>query len=118
MLEANGVDVRPFNWIPITSFSFIIFVASLGVLTIPFLVISELMPEKLKNFGTSFCMELLWLLTFIMLKCLPSLLELLGKHGSMFLFAAVCLCSTVFIVIVIPETKGKSYDEIMKSLDT
>lgn len=36
--------VPPFlNWIPLVSFSFVLWVANLGVLTLPFLVMSELM---------------------------------------------------------------------------
>lgn len=116
MLNVNGYDVSAFNWIPISSFSFVIFIASWGVLTLPFLVISEIMPEKLKNFGSSFCMQLLWVFAFIMLKFLPLLTNTLGMHGSMFLFASCCLTGATFIVLVMPETKGKSRDEIMQLL--
>lgn len=45
-LDKIGVDVTDFKWIPLVSFSFVIFIASWGVLTLPFLVLSEIMPEK------------------------------------------------------------------------
>lgn len=45
-LDMIGVDVTDFKWIPLVSFSFVIFIASWGVLTLPFLVLSEIMPEK------------------------------------------------------------------------
>lgn len=117
MLQSNGVDVSTFNWVPVASFSFVIFIASWAVLTLPFLVISEIMPERLKNFGTTFCMEVLWFFAFLMLKYLPLLTDTLGMHGSMFSFAAVCLASALFILLAMPETNGKSYDQIMKSLE-
>lgn len=116
MLKSWHYKVELFNWIPIASFSFVIFIASWAILTLPFLVISEVMPEKLKEFGISFCMTLLWLFAFIIIKFLPLLTESLTFHGSMFLFAGVCITSTIFIVLRMPETKGKSYDEIMNSL--
>lgn len=47
-LKTLGYTLESFTWIPITSFSFVIFIASWGVLTLPFLVISEIMPEKVK----------------------------------------------------------------------
>lgn len=115
-LKTIGVDVSALNVVPLFSFSFVIFIANWAVLTLPFLVISEIMPEKLKEFGVSFCMELLWIFAFIMLKYLPFLTGTLGMHGTMYLFAGVCLSSAVFIAFVMPETKGKSYDEIMESL--
>lgn len=105
-----------YNWIPITSFSLTIFMASWAILPLPFLVISEIMPEKLKEFGMSFCMALMWLLAFTTTKFLPFLTSALGFHGSMFLFAGICLGSMIFIVLFVPETKGKSREQIMNAL--
>lgn len=116
MFKSWHYSVEAFNWVPIASFSFVIFIASWAILTLPFLVISEIMPEKLKGFGVSFCMTLLWIFAFIILKYLPLLIESLTFHGSMFAFAGVCVSSALFIVFRMPETKGKSYEEIMSLL--
>lgn len=50
-LAITGVDMLFFNnhylnWVPVISISFAIFCSSWGVLTLPFVVISEIMPEK------------------------------------------------------------------------
>ncbi|XP_055308413.1 facilitated trehalose transporter Tret1-like [Sitodiplosis mosellana] len=116
MLKTSGYDVESVNWIPIVSFSFVIFIASWAVLTLPFLVISEILPEKLKNFGTSFCMAILWSSSYAMIKYLPLLTDTFGFHGTLFIFSAVCLASAIFIIFYMPETKGKSYEEIMNLL--
>lgn len=116
MLKSWNYDVQPYNWIPLASFSFCIFISSCAMLTLPFVIISEIMPEKLKDFGVSFSMSLLWILAFIMLKYLPFLIDLLSFHGSMFLFASVCIAGALFIGRFCPETKGKNHLEIMKSL--
>lgn len=115
-LKTNGVDISAFNVVPLISFSFAIFIANWAALTLPFLVISEIMPEKLKEFGISFCMMLDWPFACIMLKFLPLLTETLEMHGAMYLFAGVCLSSAAFIGLVTPETKGRTYDEIMQLL--
>lgn len=116
MLKSWHYAVEPFNWIPIASFSFVIFIASWAVLTLPFLVISEVMPDHLKEFGTSFCMTLLWSFAFIAIKCLPLLNDSLGFHGTLFLFSGVCVCCASFIIFRMPETKAKTYEQIMSSL--
>jgi hypothetical protein len=41
-LDKLGYDLSMFNWVPLVSFSFTLFIANLGVLTLPFLVTSEL----------------------------------------------------------------------------
>ena len=74
------------------------------------------MPEHLKEFLMSFCMALMWLLAFATTKFLPFLTNTFGFHGSMFLFSGVCLISILFIVFFVPETKGKSYEQIMNAL--
>lgn len=115
-MKSKQFDVDAFNWIPLASFSFVIFIASLGVLNLPFVVISEVMPDQLKDYGVSFCMTIMWSITFVMVKCLPFLYGIIGFHGSMFLFAGICIVGELFIVLFVPETKGKSYEQIMDSL--
>lgn len=116
LLKTWNYNVQPYNWIPLASFSFSVFVASCALLSLPFVIISEVMPDKLKEFGVSFSMSLLWALIFLLLKYLPLLIEVLNFHGSLFLFASFCLAGAAFIGYFMPETKGKSHVEIMKSL--
>lgn len=116
MLKTLGYNVESFSWVPIVSFSFVIFIASFAILTLPFLVISEVMPEKLKDFGQTFCMNFVWITTFIMVKLLPFMTDSLGLHGAMFSFAVVCILGAIFVLLYLPETKGKSYEQIMNSL--
>lgn len=46
LLDTLNYDLEMFKWIPLASFSFIIFIASLGVCTIPFIMLSEIMPQE------------------------------------------------------------------------
>lgn len=48
--QTNGYNVTGLGWIPVTSFSFIIFIANWGLLAVPFLFIAEIMPENVKMF--------------------------------------------------------------------
>lgn len=116
MLKSEGYNVEAYSFLPITCFSLVLFLAAWGILTLPFLVIAETMPENLKDLLTSFCVALIWALEFALIKFLPFLNEILGFHGSLFLFAGICLTGTVLIALFVPETKGKSHEEIMKML--
>jgi SP family sugar porter-like MFS transporter len=42
----------------------------------------------------------------------------LGAAGTFWVYAAICLSGFVFITIKLPETKGKSLEEIEKELVT
>lgn len=116
MLKQWEINIDAYNWIPIASFAFVIFIAAWAILTLPFLVISEVLPVKIKDFGLSFCMTLVWILSFLTVKLLPILTSTFGFHGTMFIFAGCCLFSTIFIISCMPETRGKSHEEIMNIL--
>ncbi|XP_037811226.1 facilitated trehalose transporter Tret1-like [Lucilia sericata] len=115
-LTKLGFDIKSFSWIPVASFSFTIFIACWGVLTLPFVVVSEIMPPKIRNAGSMICMLTLWLFSFFLLKYLTVLSELFGMYGIMFVFASCCFVGAIFIVLFVPETKGKSIEKILANL--
>lgn len=46
----------------------------------------------------------------------PFFLNAVGLSASMFVFGVICLLNACFGFFFVPETKGKSYDEIMELL--
>lgn len=46
LLKAQGFDVESFNWIPLVAFSFVMFVSNCGIMTLPFMIISEIAHPK------------------------------------------------------------------------
>lgn len=51
---------------------------------------------------------------FFCLQFLPSSIALLGICGTMFIFAVSCFLGGIFVIIYVPETKGKSIGEIQE----
>lgn len=117
LLKSWEIDVETFNWVPVTSFSWCIFVSSLGLQFVTIIIMVEIMPEQIKVFGVSSCMTLLWIFGFLNVKFLPTVIEGLGLHFGVFIFAGVSLCCAIFTVVFIPETRMKSHDEIMELLE-
>lgn len=62
-------------------------------------------------------LEIIWILAFILISLYPTLVEALGTQTIEFGFAICCILGTLFYLIVLPETGGKSYDEIMRALE-
>lgn len=58
-LRKRGYDVIPFEWVPVISLSFVIFVASAGVVPLMFLSMVEHIPSKVSQF-TSYHHHLTW----------------------------------------------------------
>jgi hypothetical protein len=50
LLKQQGdVDLTGFEWIPVTSLSLVIFIASLGIISLPFVITTELLPNKVSH---------------------------------------------------------------------
>lgn len=56
-------------------------------------------------------------MVFVMVKVFPKLVVMIGLHGCIFGFAGCCFFGAVFVAVVLPETKGKSYNEILADLN-
>ncbi|XP_055302939.1 facilitated trehalose transporter Tret1-like, partial [Sitodiplosis mosellana] len=116
MFKLRDYPVEDFNWIPVMSFSFISLIASLGIVSLPLLVFSEVVPEKLKDFGVAAYLTLSYLAASVLIKYLPIIIDSVGFDMSMFLFAGLCVACEVYIIFSVPETKGKSHEDIIEAM--
>lgn len=65
----------------------------------------------------TFCLCLSWVFAFIILKYLESMIELLGISGLMLIFSINSLLGGLFVMLYVPETKGKSFQDILLALE-
>lgn len=45
-LDKHGWDMQALDWVPVASLSFVIFIASIGILPLPFVVLAEVLPQN------------------------------------------------------------------------
>jgi SP family arabinose:H+ symporter-like MFS transporter len=79
---------------------------------IPWIVNSEIFPTKLRGRAMSFAIVLLWLADFIVTQTFPRLREAIGPANTFWTYAVFSLLSVVFVVTMVPETKGRTLEEI------
>ncbi len=75
-------------------------------------LLSEIYPSKIRGTAMSLATLSLWIGTALVGQMTPWLLENLKPHGTFWLFALVTLPALYMGIKVIPETKGKSLEEI------
>ncbi|KAH8267459.1 hypothetical protein KR018_005244 [Drosophila ironensis] len=114
--QVLGYQVESFSWVPVAGFSFMLLLAAVGLLTLPFLVISELLPAKIRSTASMILMSVLWLISTCMIKMMPIFTVSLGMHGTVFMFASLSFSAALFIAIFLPETKGKTVEALLASL--
>ena len=86
------------------------FALSLGPLT--FVVIGEIFPTRVRGQAMSICIFLLWFSVFLVSQFFPVLLQSIGSAFTFWLFMLMSIGAFVFVRSAVPETKGKTLEEI------
>ncbi len=79
-------------------------------------IISEIYPNRIKGMAMSFSTAISWLCTFLTVYFAPIIQGSLGLHYLFGIFGIFSIIAFVFVKFWIPETKGKSLEQIEKEL--
>jgi MFS transporter, SP family, arabinose:H+ symporter len=79
-------------------------------------VISEIFPNRLRSSAVSVAVTALWIACFVLTYTFPLLNAKLGAAGTFWTYAAICLAGAVFLALRLPETKGKTLEQIETDL--
>ncbi len=90
------------------------FAASLGPIT--WVVVSEIFPNKLRSKAMSVAVFSLWITNFLLILVFPVMLNRLGGGASFLFFNVMSILLLLFAIFKIPETKGKSLEELEREL--
>ena len=77
-------------------------------------IISEIYPTKVRGRGMSIAVTALWLVGYLGNQMFPIMQKHLGSDGTFWCFSAGALMTIVLVGWLIPETKGRSLEEITK----
>ncbi len=89
---------------------------SMSLAPVTWVVISEIFPNRIRGAAMSVAVCALWIACFILTYTFPLLNATLGAAGTFWLYAVVCALGFVFILGKLPETKGKSLEELEREL--
>ena len=90
------------------------FSATLG--PVMWVLISEIFPNRVRGLATSIAVLSLWVANFILQSTFPVIKEALSIAATFWIYAGICVLGVIFIKLFIPETKGKTLEEIESSL--
>jgi sugar porter (SP) family MFS transporter len=85
---------------------------AVGIGTGTWVLMSEICPNRIRGRAMSIATLFLWCGTLIVTLTFLSLVRVLTAPGAFLLYAAVCVAAVVFVSLAVPETKGRSLEEI------
>lgn len=109
-------------WMHVTGFFIIILVVAaiacyamtLGPVT--WVLIAEIFPNRVRAVAVATCTFALWVGSFTLTYTFPLLNNALGSYGTFWIYAAVCLAGFGIFALKLPETKGKSLEQLENEL--
>ncbi|XP_011645679.1 facilitated trehalose transporter Tret1-like, partial [Pogonomyrmex barbatus] len=112
----KSYDLSNFTWLPLLSFVIFIVIFSIGFGPIPWLMVGELFTNNMKSVASTATVICNWTLTFLVTKCFQDMVDLMGLSSSFATFGMISLIGTIFVSVIVPETKGRSVEEIQIEL--
>jgi SP family arabinose:H+ symporter-like MFS transporter len=77
-------------------------------------IISEIYPTKVRGRGMSIATTALWLVGYLGNQLFPIMQKNLGSDGTFWCFSAGALLTIILVGVLVPETKGRSLEEITR----
>jgi len=83
---------------------------------ITWVILSEIFPNRIRGGAMSVSVVALWMGNFVLSQTFPVMYEKLGLAQCFWVYAAICFAGFLFILLRLPETKGKTLEQIERDL--
>ncbi|XP_030760388.1 facilitated trehalose transporter Tret1-like [Sitophilus oryzae] len=104
------------GWLPLLSLVIFIIAFSFGMGPIPWLASAELFPPAIMARMSSCAGMFNWFLAFLVTIGYAPVSNMAGAFTTFFIFTLVSASGVLFVLFVMPETKGKTFQEIQDEL--
>ena len=78
------------------------------------LLLAEIFPLKIRSFAMGTCVFVLWMANALVAFGFPPLVAAFGIAPTFFMFAVLGVVALVFIATMVPETRGKTLEELIE----
>uniref|UniRef100_A0A1B0D7W0 Major facilitator superfamily (MFS) profile domain-containing protein n=1 Tax=Phlebotomus papatasi TaxID=29031 RepID=A0A1B0D7W0_PHLPP len=116
-LKANGIDTSSVNWLPTVAYSGYSVIVLYGIIVLPLIISTEILSIKIKSL-ILLCMFLMSnILTAVSVTFFMTIADFFGSYFNIAVFSFSCFLEFIFLYFLLPETKGKTFDEVVKILE-
>ncbi|KAK3932868.1 Facilitated trehalose transporter Tret1 [Frankliniella fusca] len=108
----DGTTVRTATWFPVACIFLYTAFCTTGFLIVPWVMIGEVYPSNVRGLigGLTTCAAHMFV--FLVVKSFPLMESLMGHSGTFLLYGVISIFGTAFFWFFLPETKGRSLQEI------
>lgn len=110
--ENGTITTNYFNLVPYLLIMFYFFTSCIGFLPFPFALSAEMFPTEIKGLAAGLSSGLGYIFNFAAVKVYPMMEGEMGSKGVFCFYGLMALIGTAVLYWFLPETKGRSVDEI------
>ena len=88
---------------------------AMSLAPVTWVLISEIFPNRVRASAVSVSVSALWVASFILTYTFPFLNGALGTAGTFLLYGGICLAGGLFVILKVPETKGRTLEQMATS---
>jgi len=105
-----------YGWLALAALILYIASFAIGLGPVFWLMISEIFPLDIREPAMSACTVANWGFNFLISFTFLSLVSAVGKPGTFWIYAGIGVIAFIFFAAKVPETKGKSLEQIEQEL--
>jgi MFS family permease len=109
LLQLKGAAVLLFSLAAIGCYS-------MSLAPITWVLISEIFPNRIRGTAISIAVSALWIACFVLTYSFPILQRNIGTGNTFWIYSAICAVGFLFVRWRVPETKGKTLEQIEREL--
>jgi len=103
------------HWVPVIAILVNIGISTIGFLILPYSMLGEVFPLNVKGIAAGIATSCGFIFSFIAAKTYPYIQLGIGVDGIFFFFGGMALLGTIFVILYLPETRGRTLQEIVDS---
>jgi len=114
LLDKRGTDLDDYRWLPLACLIGFSFFFNLGLGPIPWILNVELFPSEVRGAGGSVCTAFNWFVSYLTVIGGAYVEQKIGAETCYFIYGGVCLFGAAFTLLFVPETKGRTEQELRR----
>ncbi|XP_017282844.1 solute carrier family 2, facilitated glucose transporter member 12 [Kryptolebias marmoratus] len=114
--RTGGETSASLKWASLTSLLLFVAAFSISLGPMVYVVLSEIFPMGVRGRAVSVVSAVNWATNLLISMTFLTITEKIGVPNVMFLYAALSFVLLVFVILCVPETKGRTLEEISKEL--
>lgn len=117
IIEKTYMDVSKYSWFPVVTIILFSLFVTLGLGPVSVMYQSEMFLTNTRGFASSISAINITVNAFFILKFYQVIADSVGVYFVFWLFSSFCLLGSFWIYFTVPETRGKTFDQIRKDLN-